>query len=137
MLCRLHPNNPANFSLTAAAIVLVMIVSAPMAFAQAVVPENHPGFVLAEAIAAHGCVLHQDDVNPLLEAAGLQAQQFPMMAVPLMRDGYLAPSGEGTLTLVNWGLCIGEEPESEAADVDPEAEVEVPAEVGPVDAETE
>lgn len=74
--------------------------------AQALVPDDHPGFVLAEAIAAHGCVLHQDDVNPLLEAADLGQQEFPMMAVPLMQDGYLRPSGEGTLTLVNWGLCL-------------------------------
>ncbi|QXT39185.1 hypothetical protein [Gymnodinialimonas ceratoperidinii] len=79
------------------------------ALAQVATPGDHPGFVLAEAIAAQGCVLHQDDVNDLLASAGLENAQFPQMAVPLMRDGYLAPSGEGTLTLVNWGLCMGQQ----------------------------
>ncbi|GAB5449119.1 hypothetical protein [Gymnodinialimonas sp.] len=89
-------------------LLAALLAGAPFAVsAQAVVPADHPGFVLAEAIAAQGCVLHQDDVNPLLEAAGLENAQFPQMAVPLMRDGYLRPSGEGTMTLTGWGLCTG------------------------------
>lgn len=76
-----------------------------LTLAQALIPEGHPGFVLADAIAARGCVLHQDDVNAVMEEAGLPSQHFPMMAVPLMQDGYLAPGEEGTLVLSNWGLC--------------------------------
>ncbi|OAN75863.1 hypothetical protein A8B78_15595 [Jannaschia sp. EhC01] len=90
-------------------LLAALLAGAPFAAgAQAVVPADHPGFVLAEAIAAQGCVLHQDDVNPLLAEVGLENAQFPEMAVPLMRDGYLRPSGEGTMTLTNWGLCTGE-----------------------------
>lgn len=107
-------------------LLAVLLVGAPsIAAAQAVTPTDHPGFVLAEAIAAHGCVLHQDDVNPLLEAAGLEAPQFPQMAVPLMRDGYLMPSGEGTMTLINWGLCTGEDAAGAApADAEPQPDSE-------------
>lgn len=78
-----------------------------LAHAQAATPEDHPGYVLAQAIAAQGCVLHQDDVNPLLAAAGLQPPDFPQMALPLIQEGILASTGNGTLTLVNWGLCTG------------------------------
>lgn len=100
--------------------------------AQAVTPADHPGFLLAEAIAADGCTLHQDDVNALLAELGLASPQFPQMAVPLMRDGYLVPGGEGVLALVNWGLCTGDEAEGGGA----EGGVEAAGEVGG-DAETE
>lgn len=115
------------------ALLAALLAGAPFAAgAQAVAPADHPGFVLAEAIAAQGCVLHQDDVNAVLETAGLENQQFPQMAVPLMRDGYLMPSGEGTMTLINWGLCLtadgagAEEAEAEA-EVQPDDETTPPA----------
>ena len=89
------------FSLAAALTV------AGSAHAQSPTPADHPGFVLAEAIAARGCVLHQDDVNALLADLGLTPPDFPRMALPLIQDGTLASTGNGTLTLVNWGLCTG------------------------------
>ena len=103
-----------------------------VAVTQAVTPTDHPGFVLAEAIAAQGCVLHQDDVNALLEAAGLVTPQFPQMTIPLMQDGYLMPSGEGTLTLVNWGLCLPLEAEESAEDAPAD---DLPAEATPAQTE--
>ncbi len=75
--------------------------------AQAIIADDHPGFALAEEIAGRGCVLHQDDVNEVMAAAGLAGPAFPQFAVPLMRDGFLISSGNGTLTLVNWGICTG------------------------------
>lgn len=110
-------------------LLATLLAVAPfIANAQAVVPDDHPGFVLAEAIAADGCVLHQDDVNALLERLGLDAPQFPQMAVPLMQDGFLMPSGEGTLTLVNWGLCIAEvaDTDVDGPAVQPDSETSVP-----------
>lgn len=119
-------------------LLATLLAAVPcLAQAQAIVPEGHVGFALAEAIAAQGCVLHQDDVNEVLEAAGLVTPQFPQMAVPLMQDGYLRPSGEGTLTLINWGLCTdqvggaddadGDDTEGEDATVQPDSENSVPA----------
>lgn len=99
---------------------LVSLIAAGAAHGQAPTPEDHPGYPLAQAIAERGCVLHQDDVNEVLEEAGLENAQFPQMAVPLMQTGILAPSGEGTLTLVNWGVCTGGTPEE--GDAAPEAE---------------
>lgn len=115
------------------AVLAVTLLTTSIADAQAVVPEDHPGFVLAEAIAEQGCVLHQDDVNAVLESAGLESPQFPQMAVPLMRDGYLAPSGEGTLTLMNWGTCTGDIAEEDAA-VEIEADLEEFPETAPEEA---
>lgn len=88
--------------------ILVFLLSAGGAHAQVATPENHPGYALAQAIAAQGCVLHQDDVAALLDGAGLQPRDFPQMALPLIQDGILAPTGNGTLTLVAWGLCVGD-----------------------------
>jgi hypothetical protein len=115
----------------AALLIAPLVALMPaLALAQAATPEDHPGQVLAEAIAAQGCVLHQDDVNDLLAAAGLENAQFPQMAVPLMRDGFLAPSGAGTLTLVNWGLCTGARPgAADAAGGDTAAEAEATPEL--------
>lgn len=98
--------------LTQPLLATLLAIAPCVAMAQAVTPEDHPGFALAEAVAAQGCVLHQDDVNGILEELGLENAQFPQMAVPLMRDGFLMPSGQGTMTLVNWGLCV--EPEADA-----------------------
>lgn len=104
-------------------LLATLLAGVPLAAtAQAVAPADHPGFVLAEAIAAQGCVLHQDDVNAVLETAGLANEQFPQMAVPLMRDGYLMPSGEGTMTLTGWGLCTGA-----ALEAQPDEETPAPA----------
>lgn len=92
-------------------LLATLLAGAPsLVAAQAVTPADHPGFVLAEAIAAQGCVLHQDDVNTVMEGAGLPGPTFPQFAVPLMRDGFLMSTGNGTLTLVNWGACTGEAP---------------------------
>ena len=66
--------------------------------------------------------MHQDDVNPILEAAGLEPPQFPQMALPLLQDGILAPTGNGTLTLVNWGVCTGEAGTATDAETDADAE---------------
>lgn len=85
----------------------ILALAATPSAAQAPTPDTHPGYVLAQAIAARGCVLHQDDVGAVMGALGLGDAAFPQMAVPLMQSGFLRPSGEGTLTLVNWGLCIG------------------------------
>ena len=82
------------------------LLAASMAHGQAATPEDHPGYPLAQAIAERGCVLHQDDVNEVMEGIGVDSAIFPQMAVPLMQTGFLRPSGEGTLTLVNWGLCL-------------------------------
>ncbi len=98
-------------------------LAASMAHGQAATPEDHPGYPLAQAIAEQGCVLHQDDVNSVMESIGVESAMFPQMAVPLMQTGFLRSSGNGTLTLVNWGLCTGEAPaeEPEATDVEPDA----------------
>ncbi|UWQ94965.1 hypothetical protein K3728_14900 [Rhodobacteraceae bacterium M385] len=101
--------------LTQPLLATLLAVVPFVATAQAVTPEDHPGFLLAEAVAAQGCVLHQDDVNGMLEELGLENAQFPQMAVPLMRDGFLMPSGQGTMTLVNWGLCVEPETDAEAS----------------------
>lgn len=88
--------------------VLLGLLAAPQAHAQSATPEDHPGYALAQAIAAQGCVLREEDVGTLLTEAGLQPQAFPQMALPLIQDGILASTGNGTLTLVAWGLCTGE-----------------------------
>ncbi|GAA5071861.1 hypothetical protein KUV65_13475 [Maritalea mobilis] len=72
-------------------------------------PEAHIGFPLAETIAQFGCVLHEEATNMVLFEAGLTADDFPPMAIALMQDGILRPTGNGTLTLVNWGPCTGAE----------------------------
>lgn len=111
------------------AVLAVTLLATANAGAQAIVPEDHPGFVLAEAIAARDCVLHQDDVNIVMEEAGLESQQFPMMAVPLMQDGYLAPGEEGTLVLANWGVCVASSSDGDAeeeADSQPDSETTEP-----------
>ncbi len=95
---------------------LLALLAAPQAHAQSATPEDHPGYPLAQAIAAQGCVLHQDDVGTLLTSAGLSPQAFPQMALPLIQDGILASSGNGTLTLVAWGLCTGGVADSEVPD---------------------
>lgn len=103
-------------------LVAVFLLSGA-AHAQAPTPEDHPGYPLAQAIAAQGCVLHQDDVNALMEEAGLDNAQFPQMAVPLMQTGFLRSTGNGTLTLVNWGVCTGDLPDpADDAVVGPEGE---------------
>ncbi|WP_224814040.1 hypothetical protein [Hasllibacter sp. MH4015] len=91
--------------LTSLLPAIAPLVVASMAHAQAPTPEDHPGYPLAQAIAAEGCVLHQDDVNAVMEGIGVDSAMFPQMAVPLMQTGFLRPSGNGTLTLVNWGVC--------------------------------
>ena len=105
------------------------LLAASMAHGQAATPEDHPGYPLAQAIAAQGCVLHQDDVNAVMEGIGVDSAMFPQMAVPLMQTGFLRSSGNGTLTLVNWGLCTGEAPAeggeaTEAAPDESETETE-------------
>ncbi len=85
----------------------ITLVVAGLAHGQAATPEDHPGYPLAQAIAEQGCVLHQDDVGAVMEELGLGDADFPQMAVPLMQTGFLRPSGQGTLTLENWGLCVG------------------------------
>ncbi len=98
------------FSRNVLASALVCWAFSFAAHAQAPTPEDHPGYPLAQAIAASGCVLHQDDVNALMEEAGLENALFPQMAVPLMQTGFLRSTGNGTLTLVNWGVCTGDAP---------------------------
>ncbi len=110
---------------------LSALLAASVAYGQATTPEDHPGYPLAQAIAAQGCVLHQDDVNAVLEEAGLENAQFPQMAVPLMQTGFLRSTGNGTLTLVNWGLCT-----EEAANVAAEAAADAADESAIEDAET-
>jgi hypothetical protein len=111
------------------ALALLAAVSATALHAQSPTPEDHPGFRLAEAIAAQGCVLHQDDVSALLDANDLMPTDFPQMALPLIQDGILASTGNGTLTLVNWGLCTGlPAPEAAAAEGETATEIEVESE---------
>lgn len=99
-----------------ALMLLASLVASPV-LAQAPTPDDHPGHALAQAIAARGCVLHQDDVAALLDDAGLQSSDFPQMALPLIGDGILASTGNGTLTLVAWGLCVGDvQPSGDQAD---------------------
>ena len=86
------------------------VLAAGMAYGQAATPEDHPGYPLAQAIAAQGCVLHQDDVNAVMDGIGVESSMFPQMAVPLMQTGFLRPTGNGTLTLEIWGLCTGQAP---------------------------
>ncbi|MEX3016280.1 hypothetical protein [Gymnodinialimonas hymeniacidonis] len=105
------------------------LLAASMAHGQAATPEDHPGYPLAQAIAAQGCVLHQDDVNAVMDSIGVESAMFPQMAVPLMQTGFLRSSGNGTLTLVNWGLCTGDVPaqageEAEATPDESETETE-------------
>ncbi len=119
-------------------LATLLAVVPSLAVSQAIVPDGHPGFVLAEAIAEQGCVLHQDDVNAVMEGAGLQSQQFPLMAVPLMQDGFLMSTGNGTLTLVNWGACAGAVPADETdADADTDADLETDADDMSSDAEAD
>ncbi len=103
------------------------LLAASMAHGQAAIPEDHPGYPLAQAIAEQGCVLHQDDVVTVMEGLGLDDGVFPQMAVPLMQTGFLQPGSEGTLVLVNWGLCTGEVPEVET-EVEADTETETDAE---------
>ncbi|AHM02649.1 hypothetical protein roselon_00192 [Roseibacterium elongatum DSM 19469] len=72
-------------------------------------PESHIGYPLAQTIARFGCVLHEEATNMTLFEAGLTADDFPSMAIALMQDGVLRPTGNGTLTLVAWGPCTGAE----------------------------
>jgi hypothetical protein len=103
--------------------LLAALLAASAVHAQAPTPEDHPGYALAQAIAASGCVLHQDDVGSVLDALGLGPAAFPQMALPLIQDGILMSTGNGTLTLVNWGPCTGEiAPATDEASVEETAE---------------
>ena len=81
-----------------------------MTNAQAPTPEGHPGARLAQVIENAGCVITEDTTNLILFEAGIQPPEFPPMAIALLEDGILAPTGNGTMTLVNWGTCVGDRP---------------------------
>ena len=104
------------------------LLAAGVAQAQAPTPQDHPGARLADAIAAAGCVIHQDTTNELLFSAEIQPPEYPPMAIALIEDGILSSTGNGSLTLLNWGLCVGDRPV-----LDAEAETEAGAEEADAD----
>lgn len=85
-------------------------------------PQTHAGYVLAQTIAAAGCVITEENTNLILFEAGIQPPEFPPMAIALLEDGILAPTGNGTMTLVNWGACLGADADPDAAQGDGAAE---------------
>ncbi|MEJ6392268.1 hypothetical protein V8J82_03320 [Gymnodinialimonas sp. 2305UL16-5] len=86
---------------------LTICPAATAQIAAAPTPIGHPGHDIAQVIAQAGCVLTEDNTNLLLFEAGIQPDDFPPMLVALIQDGIIRPTGNGTLTLVNWGPCTG------------------------------
>ena len=106
-------------------ILLVASGSAVMstiAAAQAPAPIDHPSYRLAQAIEAQGCSLTEEATNLVLFEAGIQPGEFPPMAIMLVEEGRLVYSGEGTLTLVNWGTCTGDLPIADSDDAEVHSE---------------